>query len=57
MGYSTKTKLGTFYLHHKRGKHGQDLYFFSRKEVGSVEKPSDRVVKVSRTGLPVLAKK
>ena len=55
-GYKYVNSKGEkFWLHKTEGRGGTTLYFFSREEVGSIDKPDGwTVVENKRTGLPVL---
>jgi hypothetical protein len=57
-GYKYVNSKGEkFWLHKTEGRGGVTLYFFSREEFGSVDKPEGwKVVENKRTGLPVLKK-
>ncbi len=54
MGYEHENSKGKKYYLHNRGK----LYFFSKKEEGSIELPEGYdVIENPKTGLPMLKKK
>ncbi|MDI6798757.1 MAG: hypothetical protein QMD12_02055 [Candidatus Aenigmarchaeota archaeon] len=59
MGFSYTNKRGqTYYLHSRKGKGGAMLYFFSKKEAGSIDLPKAfKVIENKRTGLPMVKKK
>jgi hypothetical protein len=54
MPYSFKNSKGITYYLHSKGK----LYFFSKKEEGSIDLPAGfTVVENQKTGLPMLKRK
>jgi len=56
-GYSYKNKKGEkFYLHVKRGRGGNLIYYFSKNPFGAIPKPPNFKVIETKSGLPMLKK-
>jgi len=58
VGFShTNSRGQTYWLHKRVGKGGATLFFFSKNEDGSIDKPDRyKVIENPRTGLPMLKK-
>ena len=53
----TNSRGQTYWLHCREGKGGAKLFFFSKKQEGSIDLPDGyKVIENDRTGLPMLKK-